>query len=110
MKIQTGIAIIALVFAGAFLVYSRLPEQIGTPVPEGTENELQANVTETLGNENAEAGSEDMENEDGVEEGASNVSVESTTGLSEELEGIIKGFNEITGELESLEGTSTLAQ
>lgn len=108
MKPQTGIAISALIFAGAFLIYSNLPSQTNPRVPIGPESGLQANVSKSLEREKSlpEQNVEE-EKEEGVER---EIDLESTSGLSEELEGILGGFNEITEELESLEGTSTLAQ
>jgi len=103
MKPQVGITLIALIFLGVFVIYSNLPERAEDQVNASSEGELQANTNVILGNMIVDQDSGQSANR----EIPANIDIKSTSGLNEELRGIVEGFNVIAEELQSLEETPT---
>lgn len=103
MKPQIGITLIALIFLGVFVIYSNLPERVENRANANSEGELRANTNVTLGNTIVE-----QDSGQSADRGTpANIDIKSTSGLNEELRGIVEGFNVITEELQSLEETPT---
>jgi hypothetical protein len=101
MKPQIGILLIVLIFLGVFAIYSSLPDRVESLVTTG--EGLRANTNVVLGDViiNQESG---QSKDKGM---STDVDIKSTSGLDEELQGIIEGFSVITDELQSLENAPT---
>ena len=98
MNPQIGIAVVFLVFVGAFVAYSHL--NIEVP-PENID--IQANISAPLEEE------EETVVEIGPEENSSNpeIKIDSMGGLNEELQGFMDDFGLIDSQIESPDGGST---
>ncbi|MBU2101715.1 hypothetical protein KKH05_03295 [Patescibacteria group bacterium] len=107
MKPQISIGIIVLIFVGAFVAYSNLPQESPQTTLGNNEVEAQANIENALDEPTEEALRENSGKDIGQ---TPNKEIKSTTGLDEELKGFVDGFDAFSEEWELLEPTSTPTQ